>query len=103
MSLEVFSACSGAPLRRFDLRRVVRFTYPQCAFQTMHALQKEVSGVKWAAIPAPGRTDDPPRYTPAAGRGGSRPSVGVYPQGAGGRGRGHRAEVRSTLAGLSNY
>ena len=47
VSLEVFLARSEAPLSRFDLRRVVCFTYPQCAFQTMHALQKEVSGVKW--------------------------------------------------------
>ena len=47
VSLEVFLACSEAPLSRFDLRRVVCFTYPQCAFQTMHALQKEVNGVEW--------------------------------------------------------
>ena len=38
VSLEVFLARSESPLSRFDLRRVVRFTYPQCAFQTMHAL-----------------------------------------------------------------
>ena len=47
VSLEVFSARSGASVGRFDLRRVVWFTYPQCALQTMHALQKEVNGVKW--------------------------------------------------------
>ena len=47
VSLEVFSAPSEALLSRFDLRRVVRFTYPQYAFQTMHALQKEVNAVKW--------------------------------------------------------
>ena len=40
-------ALSEAPLSPFDLRRVVWFTYPQCAFQTIHALQKEVNGVKW--------------------------------------------------------
>ena len=40
-------ACSEAPLGRFDLCRVVCFTYPQSRFQTMHALQKEVNGVKW--------------------------------------------------------
>ena len=34
----VFLARSEASLSRFDLRRVVWFTYPQCAFQTMHAL-----------------------------------------------------------------
>ena len=43
-----FLARSEAPLSRFDLRRVVCFTYPQGAFQTMHALQKEVNGVKWS-------------------------------------------------------
>ena len=47
VSLAVFSARSEAPLSRFVLRRVVCFTYPQCTFQTMHALQKEVTGVKW--------------------------------------------------------
>ena len=47
VSLEVFLARSEAPLSRFDLRRVVCSTYPQCAFQTLHALQKEVNGVKW--------------------------------------------------------
>ena len=46
VSLEVFLARSEAPLGRFDLSCVVCFTYPQCAFQTMHALQKEVNGVK---------------------------------------------------------
>ena len=46
VSLEVFLARSEAPVRRFDLRRVVRFTYPQCAFQTMSACQKEVNGVR---------------------------------------------------------
>ena len=45
--LEVFLARSEAPLSRLDLRCVVCFTYPQCAFETMHALQKEVNGVKW--------------------------------------------------------
>ena len=46
VSLGVFLARSEAPLSRFDLRRVVCFTYPQCAFQRMHAVQKEVNGVK---------------------------------------------------------
>ena len=36
-------ARSEAPLSRFDLRRVVCCTDSQCAFQTMHALQKEVN------------------------------------------------------------
>ena len=46
VSLEVFLARSEAPLSCFGLRRVVCFTNSQCAFQTMHALQKEVNGVK---------------------------------------------------------
>ena len=46
VSLEVFLARSEATLSRFDVRLVVCFTYPQCAFQTLHALQKEVNGVK---------------------------------------------------------
>ena len=29
-------ARSEASVSRFNLRRVVRFTYPRCAFQTMH-------------------------------------------------------------------
>ena len=41
VSVEVFLARYEAPLRRFDLRRVVCFTYPQCAFQTGHAVQQE--------------------------------------------------------------
>ena len=45
VSLEVFLARSEAPLSRFDFRRVVSFTYPQRAFQTMHALQKGPNGV----------------------------------------------------------
>ena len=45
--LEVVLAHSEASLSRFDLRRVVWFTYPQWAFQTVRALQKEVNGVKW--------------------------------------------------------
>ena len=47
VSLEVFLARSEASLSRFDLRRVVCFTYSQCAFRTMHALQREVNAVKW--------------------------------------------------------
>ena len=47
VSLEVFLARFEAPLSRFDLRRVVCFTYPQWAFPTMRALHKEVNGVKW--------------------------------------------------------
>ena len=47
VSLEVFLARSEASLSRFDLHSVVWFTYPQCAFQTKHALQKEVNGVEW--------------------------------------------------------
>ena len=47
VSLEVGLARSEAPSSRFDLRRVVRFSYPQCAFQTTHAPQKEVNGAKW--------------------------------------------------------
>ena len=47
VSLEVFLTRSGASLSRFDLRPVVCFTYPQCVFQTLHALQKEVNGVEW--------------------------------------------------------
>ena len=50
VSLEVFLARSQAPLSCFDLPRVVCFTYPQCAFQTMHALQKEVNGAKWCLL-----------------------------------------------------
>ena len=45
-SPEVFLARSEASLSRFELRRVVCFTYPQCAFQTMRALQKDDNGVK---------------------------------------------------------
>ena len=44
VSLELFLARSEASLSRFDLLRVVCFTYPQCALQTMHALQQEVNG-----------------------------------------------------------
>ena len=46
VSLEVFPARSEDSLSCFDLRRVEYFTYPQCAFQKMHALQNEVNGVK---------------------------------------------------------
>ena len=44
MSLEVFLARSEAPVPCFDLRQVVCFAY-QCAFQTVHALEKKVDGV----------------------------------------------------------
>ena len=47
VSVAVVLACSEALFSRFDLRCVVWFTDPQCAFQRVHALQKEVSGVKW--------------------------------------------------------
>ena len=47
VSLEVCLARSEASWSRFDLLRVVWFTDLQCTFQTMHALQKEVNGVKW--------------------------------------------------------
>ena len=47
VSLDVLLARSEAPLNRYDPHRVGCFTYPQCAFQTMYALQKEVNGVKW--------------------------------------------------------
>ena len=48
VSLEIFLARYEASLSRFDLCCVVYFTYPQCAFQTMDALQKKVHGVKSA-------------------------------------------------------
>ena len=54
VSLEVFLARSEAPLSRFDLRCVVCFTYPQCAFESFLFCLDQVkrSGQKkgWAVL-----------------------------------------------------
>ena len=83
VSLEVFLARSEASLSCFDLRRAVCSTYPECAFQTMHALQ-------WG----PTVVYQKERNTPPLGRSQYRGLIGVREHSGSGVTASHRVPFR---------